>query len=93
MTYNINNTIGTQLFQVADGTINSDLSLTLVGRNYSGWGETVNENFVKLLENSAGSNEPAPAKLLTGQLWYDTGDSVAGRLPQLKIYNGTRFKP
>jgi hypothetical protein len=93
MTYNINNTIGTQLFQVADGTINSDLSLTLVGRNYSGWGETVNENFVKLLENSASSNEPAPAKLLTGQLWYDTGDSVAGRLPQLKIYNGTRFKP
>jgi len=93
MTYNINNTIGTQLFQVADGTTNSDLSLTLVGRNYSGWGETVNENFVKLLENSAGSNEPAPAKLLTGQLWYDTGDSVAGRLPQLKIYNGTRFKP
>ena len=93
MTYNINNTIGTQLFQLADGTTNSDLSLTLVGRNYSGWGEIVNENFVKLLENSAGSNEPAPAKLLTGQLWYDTGDSVAGRQPQLKIYNGTRFKP
>ena len=93
MTYNINNTTGTQLFQLFDGTTNSDLSLTLVGRNYSGWGEIVNENFVKLLENSASSNEPAPAKLLTGQLWYDTGDSTTGRLPQLKIYNGSRFKP
>jgi hypothetical protein len=92
MTYNINNTAGTQLFQLFDGTTNSDLSVTLVGRNYTGWGEIVNENFVRLLENFASSTEPSPAKLLTGQLWYDTGDSATGRQPQLKIYNGSKFK-
>jgi hypothetical protein len=54
--------------------------VTLVGKNYSGYGEFLNENFVKLLENSA-SAEP-PAAPLPGELWYDLSVNT------LKVYVG-----
>jgi hypothetical protein len=58
--------------------------MTLVGKNYAGYGEFLDENFNHLLENS--SNTTAPGAPLTGQLWWDKTNSL------LKVYNGTAFK-
>lgn len=84
MAYTINKSNGTIFATIADGTINTDSSLTLIGKNYAGYGEFLGENFVKLLES--GANSTAPGSPLTGQLWYDTSANL------LKIYNGTTFK-
>ena len=52
MAYTINNTAGTTLKTLADGTIDTATTdLTLIGKGYAGFGERLNENFVKLLEN------------------------------------------
>jgi hypothetical protein len=73
MAYTISNTDGTTLLVLADGTIDqAATSLTLIGKNYSGFGAAINNNFVKLLANSASSSGNPPRSPLTGQLWYDT---------------------
>ncbi len=58
--------------------------MILVGKNYAGYGEFLDENFIHLLEN--GSNTTAPSAPLTGQLWWDKTNNL------LKVYNGTIFK-
>ena len=85
MAYTINKTDGTAIATITDGTIDNTTSLTLFGKSYSGFGEFLNEDLVKLLENSASSS--APTAPLTGELWYDTSSS------QIKVYDGTSFKP
>jgi hypothetical protein len=85
MAYVINKTNGSIFATVADGTIDTTSSVTVVGRNYAGYGEFLGENFVKILENS--SNSSAPGSPLTGQLWYDSNGQV------LNVYNGAEFKP
>ena len=85
MAYTINLTNGTVLTTIADGTVNdSSTSLTLIGKNYSGYGTYLNDNLVHLLENA--SNDTAPTTPLTGQLWWDTAGN-------LKVYTGSAFKP
>ena len=84
MAYTINLTDGTIFATVADGTVNTSSSMTLVGKNYAGYGEFLDENFIHLLEN--GSNTTAPPSPLTGQLWWDKTNTL------LKVYNGTTFK-
>ena len=59
MSYRINKTNGDLLVDLVDGQIDvSTSSLTLVGRNYTGFGEAFNENFVKLLENFSSTTAP-----------------------------------
>ena len=84
MAYTINLTDGSIFATIADGTINTSSSMTLVGKNYAGYGEFLDENFVHLLES--GSNTVAPGAPLTGQLWWDKTNNV------MKVYNGTTFK-
>jgi len=68
MAYKINKTNGALLVDLIDGTVDTNsTSLTLVGRNYSGYGEAFNENFVKLLENFSNTN--SPTNPIAGQLW------------------------
>ena len=84
MPYSINKTNGQVLTTVADGTIDQTTSLKLVGKNYAGYGEIQNENFIRLLENFADGTEPS--KKITGQIWFDSVTS------KLKFYDGTSFK-
>ncbi len=89
MAYTINKTDGGFAFspdgQIADGTVNNSTSLQLFGKSYSNFGEGLNENLVKLLENSASPS--APTAPLRGELWFDTSTN------QIKVYDGTSFKP
>ena len=85
MAYTINKTDGTVVATIADGTIDTSTSLTLFGQNYSGFGELLNENLIKLLENS--SSTSSPTNPLKGELWFDNNTG------QLKVYNGTQFEP
>jgi hypothetical protein len=84
MAYTINLTDGTVFATIVDGTINTASSMILVGKNYAGYGEFLDENFIHLLEN--GANTTAPATPLTGQLWWDKTNNL------LKVYNGSIFK-
>ena len=86
MAYKINNTFGTLLVTLADGTIDTATTdLALFGKGYAGFGESLNENLVKLLENF--NNTTAPSNKLQGQLWYDKTNN------QLNVYTGSKFKP
>lgn len=84
MPYNINRYNGTLVATVEDGTIDNTLDIKLIGKNYAGYGEVQNENFVHLLENFAGSSEPS--KKTTGQIWYDSSNK------KLKFYDGSKFR-
>ena len=84
MAYTINLTNGTIFATIADGTINTASSQTLIGKNYAGYGQFLDTNFIHLLENA--SNTTAPSVPLTGQLWWNSGTGV------LNVYNGTAWK-
>lgn len=80
MTYTVTTTAGQTIATISDGTVNtSATSLTLIGKNYAGYGIFLNENYVALLENF--SNTTPPTAPLTGQLWYDNVNDI------LKVYN------
>ena len=75
MAYTIVKSDGTVLTTIADGTINTtSTSLGLPGRNFAGWGQPFDTNFVRLTENFA-DNTPPPNPL-RGQLWYNTNEST-----------------
>jgi hypothetical protein len=80
MTYQINNTAGTVVTTIADGTIDTSTSLTLVGRKYAGYGEILQENLVKMLEHF--SNTISPLNPVRGQIWYDSSTDT------LSYYDG-----
>ena len=84
MAYTINLTNGTIFATIADGTINTASSMTLIGKNYAGYGQFLDDNFIHLLES--GANSTPPGAPLTGQLWWDTANGL------LKVYNGSTFK-
>jgi hypothetical protein len=80
MPYSITTTSGAPVATVQDATINTtSTALTLIGRDYAGYGAFLNENFIHLLENFAANT--APSQKLTGQIWYDTSVNT------LKVWN------
>ena len=86
MAYLITKSDGTTLTTVSDGQIDDlTTNLTLIGKNYSGFGEAFNENLIKLLENFASSVRPT--RPIRGQIWFDVTEL------KLKVYNGTAFQP
>ena len=84
MSYTINLTNGNVFATIPDGTINQASSQTLIGRNYAGYGQFLDDNFIHLLEN--GANSTPPGAPLTGQLWFNTTSGI------LEVYNGVGFK-
>lgn len=91
MAYTINftetNNINKPAITVEDGTINTQTSLKLPGRNSTAYGAVIAENFLNLLENFASTQEPSNP--VEGQLWYD---NTLGS-EQLKVYNETNWIP
>lgn len=74
---------------VEDNTVNTyDTPLTLVGRNYPGYGQAIGADLVHLLENFANSSRPN--KNIEGQLWFDTSDPNSKKL---KVFDGTDYAP
>ena len=84
MPYIINTYNGQQIAVVQDGTVDNTTDIKLVGKNYAGFGEIINENFVHLLESFSGANQPPNP--LAGQVWYDSANRV------IKFYDGNRFR-
>lgn len=84
MAYIINRFSGEQLLSLEDGTVDNTTDLKLIGKNFSGYGEAQNENFLFLLESFAGST--SPSKAISGQVWFDSS------VNKLKYYTGTTWK-
>lgn len=84
MSYTITKTDGNSLVTIPDTELNTDYGIYLVGRNYSGYGIYLNDNFVALMENFAKST--APASPLEGQLWWNNSDN------DLQIWSGDTWK-
>jgi hypothetical protein len=85
MSYIVTKTDGTVLTTIIDGTKDdSSSSLTLLGRNYSNYGQFVANDFIQILENF--SFETAPVNPLTGQIWWKRDTNI------LQVYNGTTWK-
>jgi len=80
MAYQLNKWNGDKLLVLDDGTLDNTTSLGLVGKNFAGYGQTQNENFVYLLENFAGTQ--SPGKSLVGQLWYDSNSK------RIRVFEG-----
>lgn len=83
MAYTINKYSGEQLIVLEDGTIDTSTSINLVGRNYVGYGEAQNENYVWMLENFANANPPS--RPLKGQLWFNSTNNL------VHAYDGTAW--
>ena len=68
---------------VEDQALNTQTSLTFVGKNYAGYAPEIAKSFLHLLENFA--NNTAPSNPVEGQLWYDNSTGVS----LLKVFDGT----
>ncbi len=84
MPYSVDRFSGGDPIVVEDGTIDSTFDIKLIGKNYAGYGEIQNENFVHLLENFSGSS--APPRPVSGQLWFDSSNK------KLKFYDNTKWR-
>ena len=85
MAYVLNKTDGSELTELLDNVLDqTTIDLTLIGKNSSNYGEVLNENFIKLLENF--SNTSPPDFPITGQVWYDSAEN------RLKVYDGSQFR-
>jgi len=89
MSSTINFTSGSKpTILVNDSTFNTtSLPIILIGKSVLNWGEIIQENYIKILENF--DNTTAPLHPTTGMLWSDSS-SVTSR--QLKLYDGTSWK-
>jgi hypothetical protein len=84
MPYILNKTNGAIVATVDDASLDLTTDLVFLGRNYAGYGEVQNENFLKLLENF--SNRSAPPKPIEGQLWYDALNK------KINLYDSSHWK-
>jgi hypothetical protein len=84
MPYTLSKTNGSTLTILNDGTVDNTTDLVFIGKNYTGYGDPVNENFIRLLENFA--NITPPNRPLSGQIWFDATTN------RLKVFTGSRYR-
>jgi len=88
MSYTVNNTRGSVVSTVNNASLASIGGITLIGKNYTGYGELIAEDFVRILENNANTQGSEPTNPLEGQLFWDTTNQ------SLKVYNSsTQWHP
>lgn len=85
MAYTLNKSSSPALITITDESLDDTFGLTFVGRNRGEWGEAINENFVRLMENFAGVAPPTNS--IEGQLFFDTASK------DLKVFDGTTYVP
>jgi hypothetical protein len=81
MAYDIRKTNNDPGATVEDASLNTKFDITLIGKNFAGYGLAQNTNFLQLLENF--SHNAPPAKAINGQVWYDNASK------RLKVNAGT----
>ena len=82
MAYVVYTSYGSLITAIPNGTVDSSAtSLSLIGRDVTGYGQYYNQNLVSMLTNF--SNGSAPSNPLQGQMWYDNYYN------KLKVYNNT----
>jgi hypothetical protein len=89
MPYNVyftDSNLNPEPIEVPDSYTNVDTSLNFPGRNVTGYGRIIAENFLHLLENFASDIPPPTAKAVIGQLWYNSSDD------KLYVYDGIGWK-
>jgi microcystin-dependent protein len=89
MTYSVfftDDNLNPEPLEVVDNTPNTATSLTLPGRNQTGYGRLIAENFLHLLENFASDVAPSTAKAVIGQLWYNSNEN------RLFVFDGIGWK-
>ena len=87
MTYSVKNSAQTTTYTVNDNTENStSTSLVFIGKNYTGYGLALNENFLYLLENFSNTAGMYPANPVPGQLFWDNTNKY------MHVYDGTAWK-
>ena len=74
MAYIVNKFDGTLIATVQDGTVDQTTNLRFIGKNYAGYGEIQNENFLHLLENFASGSQRS--KPISGQILFETSNSI-----------------
>ena len=81
MAYEVNRFLDTTLsvsdtgkITIVDDGLNNETSLALVGKYYVGYGETIAQNSLSLLENFA--SETAPSNPIEGQLWWQPSAQI-----------------
>lgn len=87
MAYTVDNFDNSDSYTVNAGTVNQETHLTLIGKNYFGYGEYVAENFLHLMEHFAGETAPTVAKSVKGQIWYKPSEDRFYR------FDGTAWNP
>ena len=85
MSYKVRFSDFSKSLTVEDQVLNTETSVSLVGKQYLNYAPVISENFLHLLENFA-FNQP-PNNPIQGQLWYDTSLGIN----LLKVYNGIRW--
>ena len=87
MTYSVKNSALTTTYTVNDNTENStSTSLVFIGKNYTGYGLALNENFLYLLENFSNTVGNYPLNPVPGQLFWDNTNKY------MHVYDGTAWK-
>jgi hypothetical protein len=61
---------------VDDGTLNKETWLTFVGKNFYGYGESIAQNQMHLMENFASATPPDLTRAVEGQIYYNTQEDV-----------------
>jgi hypothetical protein len=68
MTIIVQDRRGNTAATIADSTVDVTTPLTLIGRNYAGFGKALNEDLYHLMENFA--SDSAPSSPAEGMFWY-----------------------
>ena len=79
-------TLHPEPLEVQDNFANTDTSIAIPGRNQTGYGRIVAENFLHLLENFASGTKPSVAKSVIGQLWFNSDEN------KLYVFDGIDYK-